>query len=104
MWTKVKETLSDCSAVFNVSNSDGLVIHALDESSAIEIEECLNKNSVDWFMRAREIKKQLQVLTSQYDRDKASYDALKDKDGVIARHYKSRMDKTLRQITNIKGV
>jgi len=47
MWTKVKETLSDCSAVFNVSNSDGLVIHALDESSAIEIEECLNKNSVD---------------------------------------------------------
>jgi len=55
-------------------------------------------------MRAREIKKQLQVLTSQYDRDKASYDALKDKDGVIARHYKSRMDKTLRQITNIKGV
>lgn len=52
-------------------------------------------------MRAREEKKQLKALTSQYDRDKASYDALKDKDGVIARHYKSRMDKTLRQIAQL---
>jgi hypothetical protein len=47
-WTKVKETLSDGSAVFNVSNSDGLdTIHALNELAAIKIEECLNKNSVD---------------------------------------------------------
>ena len=54
-------------------------------------------------MRAREIKKQLKAFLSQYNRDKASYDALKDKDGVIARHYKSRMDKILRQIEQIKG-
>jgi len=52
-------------------------------------------------MRAREEKKQLKVLNSQYKRDTASYDALKDKEGVIGRHYKARMDKTLRQIAQL---
>ena len=46
-WSKVEETLSDGSTVFNVS-SDGMdTIHAINEAAAIEIEECLNKNSTD---------------------------------------------------------
>jgi hypothetical protein len=53
-------------------------------------------------MRKREIDKQFKVVKSQYERDKLHYDQLKDKDGVIGRHYKSRIENTLKKLEQLK--
>jgi len=55
-------------------------------------------------MRKREIDKQLKIVKSQYERDKLHYDQLKDKDSVIGRFYKSRVEKAFKKLEQLKNL